>query len=304
MQAFEDIQPNELRPSHKGRNVVPIIRTSRPSDHGRATQVMRSRGSAQSAASTSQPRTPDPDPRFNDRLYNVMHAAGNERPKKRRRIDTINPEPNNDHARKHNPVITISVPLPPNCLSGAFRCHNHRRSWLKSKTRQIQHEHGVTILSHSYEGSDALFNCRVPLLLLGTQSTNMTAAARKALHLSLKPISHNQLAIPEAGSLTNLFPRGHPPLLHFTRGASLPPAQRPTCRNLGSNSRQTLPDICPFYTNRGQNIALKSTLPRHNQQIVQQKRMVNSVLAHHLLRLALRDQAPQLGTRGYTRHQQ
>lgn len=207
MQVSEDSQPNELRLSDKGRNTVPVIRTSRPFDH-RGGKAARTGGPAQSGATATgwYPRAPNPTFNSKKRPYHdtisrqPRRLADNsqgrapahrdptvsrERPPKKPRTDTSPRNPRGDHdtlgsrnrggntrseARTTVPRLTISVPMPPDCLSGAPRCTHRRRGWLKAKKRELEHERGVTIVNQSFQGPNVTFDCR-STRAGGTQAT-------------------------------------------------------------------------------------------------------------------------------------
>lgn len=211
---MEDAQPNEHRLSSKGRSAVPIIRTSRPVDRriGGPVRTGSQTGSTSSAprwqskytniavpshnrpphasgVGQALPRLPGnssstPAPR--DRML------GPERPWKKRRVDdpAQNAQGNNARAfdrggpakqpgrQDTRSKLTITVPLPAECQNGAYRCTQRRRGWLKSKRKELEKTHGVTVLNHSFKGSDVLFDCRIvegPQSVCASSSTPVAA---------------------------------------------------------------------------------------------------------------------------------
>lgn len=75
--------------------------------------------------------------------------------------------------------LTITVPLPPECQNGAHRCTHRRRGWLKSKKKELERTRGVTVLSHSLKGSDALFDCKTVRPMEGPQHVCASSGARQ-----------------------------------------------------------------------------------------------------------------------------
>lgn len=217
MQASEDAQPNEHRLANKGRNAVPIILTTRPVD--RRTVGGPIRTGSQTASISSAPRwqskPTDPAgfsysqplhapgvgqslPRRPDNSSLTSAPApreritGPERPWKKRRVDGPAQNAQGDHAHSSDrggPVkpgkqdvgskLTITVPLPPDCQSGAPRCTHRRRGWLKSKRRELEQTRGITVLNHSFKGPDVLFDCRT-VRLEGPQPVCASSSSQAA----------------------------------------------------------------------------------------------------------------------------
>lgn len=214
MQVSEDAQPNEHRLSNKGRNAVPAIRTARPVDRrigwpanggqtSSASAVRRqsrsfdhpgsSRTQPSHASGVGQSLPPRPD-NFPPAPAPAPREAiaGSERPWKKRRIDCPPHNAHRDRARasdRGEPVepgrqdtsskLTITVPLPPECQSGAFRSTHRRRGWLKSKKRELEQSRGVIVLNHSFKGSDVLFDCKTVCPTEGPRLVCAPAGARQ-----------------------------------------------------------------------------------------------------------------------------